>query len=662
MKAIQLRMSNQIKCLILRSFQSIINFVEISSLTKDAEERVLNDFQKRSIRYVLNHALDNEIETTFAMPLLLTMNSEKLLNDSVKDVAATTASRDTTYNYGERTVTKVQSFYSPPIQALLTINMEIDMSSAKSNFIVYNPPLGSIEAAFMTFLGSGFSRCENIEPPMNFILQFIDFRNENSIFGEFENILNTQHHYTRTKVRNLLHNQFSQMAKLVELYKEFSSILKINNESLMKYVFSQCSDGYQEKIVVDDRNLGEEEEQGDIFEGYTGGSGPSTVQDEIRRFSLIRDEIMSKTFNDEYIGMFSLNFQNVKVAIAEKANDIVKCLSEQVIANVTKKYLDLLTEYSIISDKLTSAIENEKDISEMRNFLNELPSMITDLKKRHKILSDRIDRLGEFFVNETYECFEMSWNIYQWPSKIEKIKDTCSLRVMTVSRKLQQIISSEEKMVNDRVMKIKSAVVGFKKIGDSDRIDYFAGEAAALHGHLENIHDKAVELNEREENLDSTPTEFLELERLMKEFSPIFQLWTTYSDSISDISNWKTCSFWDLDKIEVVNKIENWKHGSSNLISYFKKERIRDPCKIAEKFAEHVFAFNTYLEVIKTLKNPALEARHWKEISNILQFEIRPGVEVSISAIIEHEGYNKIEDLESVILKAEKRKEVRRAV
>ena len=59
-------------------------------MTKDAEEKVLNDFEKRSIRYVLNHALDNEIETTFAMPLLLTMNSEKLLNDSVKDVAATT--------------------------------------------------------------------------------------------------------------------------------------------------------------------------------------------------------------------------------------------------------------------------------------------------------------------------------------------------------------------------------------------------------------------------------------------------------------------------------------------------------------------------------------------------------------------------------------------
>ena len=50
-------------------------------------------------------------------------------------------------------MTKVQSFYSPPIQALLTINMEIDMSSMESNFIVYNPPLGSIEAAFMTFLG-----------------------------------------------------------------------------------------------------------------------------------------------------------------------------------------------------------------------------------------------------------------------------------------------------------------------------------------------------------------------------------------------------------------------------------------------------------------------------------------------------------------------------
>ena len=40
----------------------------------------------------LNHELDNEIETTFAMPLLLTINSENLKNDSVRNVTAATVS------------------------------------------------------------------------------------------------------------------------------------------------------------------------------------------------------------------------------------------------------------------------------------------------------------------------------------------------------------------------------------------------------------------------------------------------------------------------------------------------------------------------------------------------------------------------------------------
>ena len=109
-------------------------------------------------------------------------------------------------------------------------------------------------------------------------------------------------------------------------------------------------------------------------------------------------------------------------------------------------------------------------------------------------------------------------------------------------RKLQQIITSEEKAVDERVHNIKMEVVKFRKFGDYEKVDYFAGETTAVHGHLENIHDKAVELNEREINLDSSPTEFMDLERIMRDFSPYFKLWTTYSDAISDVSNWKTSS------------------------------------------------------------------------------------------------------------------------
>ena len=217
-------------------------------------------------------------------------------------------------------------------------------------------------------------------------------------------------------------------------------------------------------------------------------------------------EILLKSHNEEYIGIFAVNFQTIKQTIAAKASNIAKRLTDQVLVNAQKKYLQLLTEYNMISDKLNAPIENEKDVFATRTFLAETPDLVLELTERHYNISERIRLLGEFFVNESYECFEMSWTLYQWPMKIEKLKEECSFRIMSISRKLQQIITSEEKAVDERVHNIKMEVVKFRKFGDYEKVDYFAGEAAAVHGHLENIHDKAVELNEREINLDSSPT------------------------------------------------------------------------------------------------------------------------------------------------------------
>ena len=255
---------------------------------------------------------------------------------------------------------------------------------------------------------------------------------------------------------------------------------------------------------------------------------------------------------------------------------------------------------NMISDKLNAPIENEKDVFATRTFLAETPDLVLELTERHYNISERIRLLGEFFVNESYECFEMSWTLYQWPMKIEKLKDECSFRIMSISRKLQQIITSEEKAVDERVHNIKMEVVKFRKFGDYEKVDYFAGEAAAVHGHLENIHDKAVELNEREINLDSSPTEYMDLERIMRDFSPYFKLWTTYSDAISDVSNWKTSSFWLLKTSEILEKVALWKEDSSTLLSHFHKERIRDPRNVAEKYQEHVLIFSQYLYFLRS--------------------------------------------------------------
>jgi hypothetical protein len=667
MKRIDLQMSYQLCKLIIRSFDEFITFVKDRSLTKEEESQLMNDYERKSIENIIDVTAsddgnENDSDNIIYFPLLLNvLEKEKKRSYSIYSNASNSESDDEqiTASNGigrslNRIVTNSKCLYGPAVRSLINIEMEIDMNSVQTNFITFSPTLEEIENRFITTIESGFNQCNIIEAPVKYILQFISFTDDKSLFGEFDSLLHQKHEETKSQISQLLRIQFDQISIIVKLYQEFASILNIDDEKLIDYIFDECPDGYKEKRVVDSRVKKSEDEAEDLFDGYRGESGPTSVQSEIRRFSAIRDEILLKSHNEEYIGIFAVNFQTIKQTIAAKASNIAKRLTDQVLVNAQKKYLQLLTEYNMISDRLNAPIENEKDVFATRTFLAETPDLVLELTERHYNISERIRLLGEFFVNESYECFEMSWTLYQWPMKIEKLKDECSFRIMSISRKLQQIITSEEKGVDERVRNIKMEVVKFRKFGDYEKVDYFAGEAAAVHGHLENIHDKAVELNEREINLDSSPTEYMDLERIMRDFSPYFKLWTTYSDAISDVSTWKISSFWLLKTSEILEKVALWKEDSSTLLSHFHKERIRDPRNVAEKYQEHVLIFSQYLDLIKVLKHHALKDRHWLEISNILGFEIKPSTEISLNTIIEKESHTKIDILKDILVKAEK--------
>ena len=369
----------------------------------------MNDYERKSIENIIDVTAsddgnENDSDNIIYFPLLLNvLEKEKKRSYSIYSNASNSESDDEqiTASNGigrslNRIVTNSKCLYGPAVRSLINIEMEIDMNSVQTNFITFSPTLEEIENRFITTIESGFNQCNIIEAPVKYILQFISFTDDKSLFGEFDSLLHQKHEETKSQISQLLRIQFDQISIIVKLYQEFASILNIDDEKLIDYIFDECPDGYKEKRVVDSRVKKSEDEAEDLFDGYRGESGPTSVQSEIRRFSAIRDEILLKSHNEEYIGIFAVNFQTIKQTIAAKASNIAKRLTDQVLVNAQKKYLQLLTEYNMISDKLNAPIENEKDVFATRTFLAETPDLVLELTERHYNISERIRLLGEF--------------------------------------------------------------------------------------------------------------------------------------------------------------------------------------------------------------------------------------------------------------------------
>ena len=116
-----------------------------------------------------------------------------------------------------RIVTNSKCLYGPAVRSLINIEMEIDMNSVQTNFITFSPTLEEIENRFITTIESGFNQCNIIEAPVKYILQFISFTDDKSLFGEFDSLLHQKHEETKSQISQLVNHIWNKMSNLTSV-------------------------------------------------------------------------------------------------------------------------------------------------------------------------------------------------------------------------------------------------------------------------------------------------------------------------------------------------------------------------------------------------------------------------------------------------------------
>eukprot|EP00505_MAST-04D_sp_SCG-Rhode-Island_P003252 Stramenopile-MAST_4_protein_3252 len=470
------------------------------------------------------------------------------------------------------------------------------------------------------------------------------------IFGALEG--------TRQHVASLVDKKIKNIEYIAQLYREFSSILLIDEEELTNHLFFRLrliKPKFSDEEVAKQKSL---ETKAGLFNKYTGGTGPVNIQSEIRRFVYLSDEIKRKTFNEEHIGMFIVDCSDVKNIIAAKADSIVKSISTALLQDAEETYQALVADYTDISEALKQIPESEQEVSQLRSFLETCPAKVVELKRMHEATSKRIQSLGEFNIRESYDCMVTYWELLQWPYTVEAMCGACATKCSMVASKLLKIVHKERVALDQTVTDLRHATIKFRKVGGTNDVGLISGEAASLQGLIDNAYEKAVELTQRETDLGEDPNAFAELDNIMKNFSPFFHLWTSLSDALEDLSVWKEGSLWSLEPDNVVRKVNNWIKETLTLLVFFRNERFREPTVVAEYFNSILSEFRIHLPLIRTLLDPAFADRHWVEISTIVGYEINPAISIPFETVLSKDTGQFLKDIARVLSKAKQEMEL----
>jgi energy-coupling factor transporter ATP-binding protein EcfA2 len=651
-RRLSLEMKDQLSRLIERSFEKWLGFFQHKELSSGELACIRTDFLGKSIEKLANRNKD-----TVCLPLMLPPPLQPYsFHDQCK----------------KRTCQNLLQFLTPPANGECSLQMIIDMESVEYNFVNFEPSLKEIKGKISDVVRYGFEECRSLEYIDSAVFQFLAEEGK-SMLGSNEDKLAKECNKTEEIVDRLLGTQLEAIEIIAKLYREYSEILKINESYFVRRLFirlgirkeTQAEQNRRKNVgrrvsAVSANGLSEvhrrrkSEQQLELFDPYLGGNGPIDIQSEVRRFAYIRDEVLSKTFDIEHRGMFVIDCSFVKRTIAEKADSIVKHIANALLENSKNSYSELVVRYEALAARLADSPSNEKEIESLRNFLASCPDIVSELKQTHLQVSKRVEGLSEFNVEQTYDSTELQWKLMQWPYTITKICDECSVTIAMLTSRMKKVISRETRVLDDAVKQLRVEANKFRKVGGLERVDLVAGEAASMQGRLENANDKAQELIQRELYLDETPNDFMELGSVMRNFLPFFQLWTSLSDALADIKTWKKSSLWVLDTTDISAKVSKWNEETQSLLHYFQKERIRDPKTVAEFFGQTVTEFLLQLPLITTLRDSALQPRHWVEIAEIIGFAISPDTPLTLDFVISKESIHQIDKMQVVLARATK--------
>ncbi|XP_053785531.1 dynein axonemal heavy chain 1 isoform X3 [Desmodus rotundus] len=346
------------------------------------------------------------------------------------------------------------------------------------------------------------------------------------------------------------------------------------------------------------------------------------------------------------IGPFYINVDNVKQSLSKKRKALATSMLDILAKNLHKEVDNICEEFRSISRKIYEKPNSIEELAELREWMKGIPEKLVGLEERIVKVMDDYQIMDEFLYNLSTDDFNDKWAANNWPSKILGQIEMVRQQHMEDEEKFHKIQVMDQNNFQEKLEGLQLVVAGFSTHVEIARAHEIANEVRRVKKQLKDCQQLAILYNNRERIFGLPITNYDKLSRMVKDFQPYLDLWTTASDWLRWSESWMNdpLSAIDAEQLEK-NVIESFK-TMHKCVKQFKD--IPACQEVALDIRTRIEEFKPYIPLIQGLRNPGMRHRHWEVLSNEININVRPKANLTFARCLEMNLQDHIETISKV--------------
>lgn len=348
--------------------------------------------------------------------------------------------------------------------------------------------------------------------------------------------------------------------------------------------------------------------------------------------------------------MVRLDCEDLKTGLTNKARAFANVLLSDIASKHRKENESICSEFEAIKDHALRVPETTEEMMELISFVE---------KARTKGIHDLASRIQESKRQMSYfldvflfpqEDLNLNATVLMWPTKINPVFDENDELIESAKRlKENELIAKREKLILE-VEKESRRMEEFREFAELDRMQQYVTDVRQLQKRIQESEEAVQFINKEEELFKWELTKYPELEKLKVNIEPYQKFFNFVLKWQRTEKRWMDGGFLDLNGESMEADVDEFSREVFKTLKFFQtkqKKELQERRKAARKRSlveekpeeepkenptiamcaivmEQIKVFKEYIPTVSILCNPGMRARHWKQMSEIVGYDLTP--------------------------------------
>uniref|UniRef100_A0ABM5FKE2 Dynein axonemal heavy chain 1 isoform X3 n=1 Tax=Pogona vitticeps TaxID=103695 RepID=A0ABM5FKE2_9SAUR len=379
-----------------------------------------------------------------------------------------------------------------------------------------------------------------------------------------------------------------------------------------------------------------------LLKQYEVQCPPAQEVREIVNMHLAEKEVLDNSLPGSIvIGPFHLSVEGVRQNLSKKCKALATSMLDILAKNLHQQVEDICEAFKAISRKIYEKPNSIEELAELREWMKGIPEKLKVQEELISKVMEDYEIMEEFLYNLTQDDFNDKWAASNWPWKLSTQMDLIRQQHVEDEERFRKIQFMDQNNFLERLDGLQLAVAGFSAHADISRAHEIANEARRIRKQLKESQQMALLYNNRERIFGLPVTNYDKLSRMVKDFQPFYDLWTTASDWLRWADSWMNDPLSAIDAEQLEKNVNESFKTMHKCVKQFKD--IPACQDVAVEIRGKIEEFKPYIPLIQGLRNPGMRNRHWEMLSEEIKINVKPKANLTFARCLDMKLQDHIE-------------------